>query len=158
MTIDPIKPYIGLIKAAAVVVAVVGAMWWWNSFVDRQQDIGYQRAAGEYAAKLAKEKEVALVTERGWRKQLEIANHDRIETEKRLDGYRAASLVADDRLRRTAGDFGKRLSAATAEACRHAAETAAGLLGECSAAYRDVAAAAGGHLADVEQCEAAWPE
>lgn len=156
--IDLIKPYAGAIKAVLLLVSIAGVLWWWNSFVDRQQDIGYHRAAGEYAAKLAKEKEVALVTERGWQKQLEIANHDRIETEKRLDGYRAAALAADDRLRRTAGDFGKRLSAATAEACRHAAETAAGLLGECSAAYRDVAAAADGHLADAEQCEAAWPE
>lgn len=156
--IDFVKPYAGVIKVLAVLVAFAGAIWWWNSFIDRQQDIGYQRAAVEYAAKLAKEKEVALVTERGWRKQLEDANHDRIETEKRLAGFRTAAADADDRLRRAATDFSQRLSVATLEAARHAAETAASLLGECSTAYRDVAAAADGHLADAEQCAAAWPE
>ena len=55
-------------------------------------------------------------------------------------------------------DFRQRLSGATAEACRAAASAAAGLLEECSGRYREVAAAAAGHAADVMRCEGAWPE
>lgn len=158
MSIDPIKPYLGLIQIGLVLAAVIAAGWWFNSFVDSQQQLGYGRAVAEYAARLAKQKEVALVTERGWRNQLEDAQRERIETEQRLAGFRTAAAIADDRLRRATSDFSQRLSAATLEAARHAAATAAELLSNCSTAYRSVAAAADGHLADLQQCEAAWPE
>jgi len=96
--------------------------------------------------------------ERAWSEKYQGAVNDRTKLENQLAAARAAASASDDRLRRAAGDFQRRLAQASIEACRTAASTAATLLGECSAAYRDVAAAADGHAADVQQCEAAWPE
>ena len=157
MNLDPIRPYLGLVKIGAAVVALIAAVWWWNGFIDRQQEIGYDKAAAEYQVKLDEQKKAALEEGRRWDAKLKGAIDERTEVEKRLAAARDAAADADDRLRRTTTDFRQRLSAASVEACRSAAETAAGLLGDCSARYRAVAAAAAGHAADVQQCEIAWP-
>lgn len=47
--IDP-KPYLPLLKVAAVIVLVIAAIWWWNSHNAGQQQIGYDRAMAEVAA------------------------------------------------------------------------------------------------------------
>lgn len=160
MIFDQFKPYLWLVKIGAVVAILIAAVWLWNDFIDGQRQIGYDKAAGEYQIKLAKQKDAALETERGWKDKWEGAVNERTETEKQLAVARDAATAADDRLRRTTSDFRQRLSSASAEACRSAAETAAGLLGECSERYRKVAAAASGHLADLDQCEVAcpWPK
>lgn len=153
-----IKPWLGLLKGAAVVAAVLAALWWWSSHNAEQQDIGYARAAAEYDKRLAAAKDAARVREQGWFMQWERASHERAETEQRLATARADAAAADQRLRHTAADFRQRLAAASAEAARAAAVTAAELLGECGSEYRALAAAADGHAADAEQCRAAWPE
>lgn len=150
--------YSGLLKVAGIVAAVLAAWWWWNGNNAGQQKIGYDRAAAEYQTKLNEQKDAARLREHGWFLNSERASNERTELENRLALSRASAAAADDRLRRETDAFGKRLSVATVEACRTAAETAAGLLGECSREYRQVAAAADGHAADVQQCEAAWPE
>lgn len=150
--------YLLLVKLGAVAIAIVIALVWWGAHNASQQKIGYDKAAGEYLAALNEQKDAARQQEVVWQKQWKGAVNERTELEKRLALSRASAAAADDRLRRATDDFGKRLSVASVEACRTAAETAAGLLGECSAAYRDVAAAADGHAADVQQCEAAWPK
>lgn len=95
--------------------------------------------------------------ENDWQEKWKGAVNARTELEKRLEGARATAVAADDRLRRAAGDFQRRLSEASVETCRTAAGTAAVLLGECGAAYRELAAAADGHVADLGQFEEAWP-
>lgn len=155
--IETIKAYALLIKISAAVLLVIAAVWWWNSHNSAQQQIGYDKAAGEYAVKLAEAKDAARIKEQGWFLKNERATNERIETEKKLDIARAASRAAAERLRIATSDFSQRLSAASLEACRNAAGTAAELLGECSAAYRQVADAADGHAADAEQCISAWP-
>lgn len=95
--------------------------------------------------------------ENDWQEKWKGAVNERTELEIRLEVARSAAAAADGRLRRAASDFQRRLSEASVETCRKAAVAAAGLLGECSAAYRDLAGAADGHLADLRQCEAAWP-
>ena len=153
----PISLLTHAIKALAIAMAVISAVWWWNSHNSAQQQIGYDKAAGEYAVKLAEAKDAARIKEQGWFLKNERATNERIETEKKLDIARAASRAAAERLRIATSDFSQRLSAASLEACRNAAGTAAELLGECSAAYRQVADAADGHAADAEQCLSAWP-
>lgn len=150
--------YLLLAKIVALGLLVLAAFAWWHSHNAGQQQIGYEKAAAEYKAKLDAQTAAARIREQGWFLNAERASNERTELEKRLALSRASAAAADDRLRRATDDFGKRLSVATVEACRTAAETAAGLLGECSREYRQVAAAADGHLADVQQCEAAWPE
>ena len=155
--IESLNPYLWLIKIVAIAAAVVGA-WWWEAPNDAEQKIGYGRCAGEYAVKLAEAKDEALTIERWWDAKWKGAVNERTEDEKRLADARAASAAADQRLRNATDDFRLRLSEATLEASRSAAITAAGLLDECSTEYRRVAASADGHLADLKQCEAAWPE
>ena len=70
----------------------------------------------------------------------------------------ADAAATADRLRHDLAAARGRLSAATAEACRATASTALELLGACADAYRDVAAAADGHAADVQTMTEAWPQ
>lgn len=144
--------------AVAAGLALVAGVAWWKSHNAAQQKIGSDRTAAEYQTKLNEQIDAARLREQGWFHNSERAANERTELENRLALSRASAAAADDRLRRATDDFSKRLSVASVEACRTAAEAAAGLLGECSAAYRDVAAAADGHLADLKQCESAWPE
>ena len=152
-----IKLYLGLAKVAAVALLLLAVAWWWGRHNAEQQDIGYRRAAAEYAAQLVAAQEEARQRERKMMERWEEAQNARIQTEITLDRARAVAAAADRRLQQSAADFGQRLSSATAEACRAAATTAAALLGECSAAYRELAAAADGHAADVGAVMAAWP-
>lgn len=150
--------YLLLAKIVAVGLLVIAAFAWWSAHNAGQQKIGYDRAADEYQTKLDEATEAARNKEDEWQEKWRVATNERAETENKLALSRAAAAAADDRLRRATDDWRNRLSVASVEACRTAASTAAGLLGECSAAYRDVAAAASGHLADLRQCESAWPE
>lgn len=70
----------------------------------------------------------------------------------------ADAAATADRLRHDLATARGRLSAATAEACRATAGTALELLGTCAEEYRDVAAAADGHAADVQTLTEAWPQ
>lgn len=70
----------------------------------------------------------------------------------------ADAAATADRLRHDLAAARGRLSAATAEACRQTAGAALELLGTCADAYRDVAAAADGHAADVQTLTEAWPQ
>lgn len=140
-------------------LAAAAALWLaWTTHNANQRQIGYDRAAGEYAAQLAAAKDAALAQERDWKVKLKGAIDDRTNMEQALAAARARAAGADERLRRTTDDFRERLSAATAETARAAAATAAELLGQCGSRYRAVAAAADGHAADARQCETAWPE
>lgn len=145
------------LKWLAALAAAVAIWLAWTTHNAHQQQIGYDRAAGEYAAKLAAAKDAALTEERRLATKLKGAIDDRTNLEQALAAARARAAGADERLRRTTDDFRERMSAATAETARAAAATAAELLRRCSSRYREVAAAADGHAADVAQCEAAWP-
>ena len=156
--IESLNPYLWLIKIVAIAAAVVGAWWWWEAHNEAEQKIGYDKAAAIYQAKLDKAKDEARNKEQGWNKQWQGAINDRTKLETQLADARAAAAAADVGLRNASADFRRRLSAASIEACRTAAATAANLLEECSGEYREMAAKAEGHAADVRQCEAAWPE
>ena len=81
------------------------------------------------------------------------------ETRQNENARLAADAAATaDRLRHDLAAARGRLSAATAEACRATASTALELLGTCADEYRDMAAAADGHAADVQTLTEAWPQ
>ena len=81
------------------------------------------------------------------------------ETRQKENARLAADAAATaDRLRHDLAAARGRLSAATAEACRATASTALELLGTCADDYRDMAAAADGHAADVQTLTEAWPQ
>lgn len=106
-----LEPYLSLVKIVAIAVAIAAAVWWWNSFVDRQRQIGYDKAAGEYRQQLAEQKEAALERERGLNAQLKGAIDERTETEKHLAAARGAAAEARHADRARAGrsaDFDQR--------------------------------------------------
>jgi len=149
--------YFSAIKWAAVALAFVGTIYLFNRFIDHHQSIGYDRAAAEYASAMHEAKQKALATEREMQTKYTEAQNARIETEKQLSIHRRNASVASERMRVEADNFSIRLSEATAETARHAASTAAELLGQCSEEYSKVAASSDGHFADWEQCQLAWP-
>lgn len=137
---------------AGLALAIAG----WNAGADHVQG-KWDKAKAAQTESDRQAEAAARAKENDWQEKWKGAVNARTELEKRLDGARAAATAADDRLRRAADDLQRRLAAAPVETCRTAAGTAAALLGECSREYRTLAAAADGHLADLEQCEAAWP-
>jgi len=145
------------IRLAGYSVIAIFSFFAYNWFISHHQDIGYQRAVSEYSDKLNKAKDDALSIERDMNARYTEAKNARIESEKLLDLHRRNARAADERLRLAKDDFSQRLSAASAAACRNAAETAATLLGECSGRYREVAESADRIIADREALEDAWP-
>ena len=111
-----------------------------------------QLQAGLEAEQAARHKE------RSMQQKLNEAQHAATERQIALRADYAAAHAAAYGLRDTVAVLRGQLSAATDQAARAAAITAAELLGECSSEYRSLAAAADGHAADAEACRAAWPE
>ena len=117
-----------------------------------QADKAAQAGRKAQAEKLMRERE-NLMNER--LRKAESHAEMRQNENRRLAADAAATA---DRLRHDLATARSRLSAATAEACRATASTALELLGTCADEYRDVAAAADGHAADVKTLTEAWPE
>lgn len=83
------------------------------------------------------------------------ANHAKKEAELRRTA--ATARAAADGMRRSTYSLDAKLSTTPEPARIEFARTAAELLGECSARYSDVAAAADGHAAEVVLLREAWP-
>lgn len=95
--------------------------------------------------------------EEAWSAHVISAENERTKHEKELATARAAAANAAERLRISTAGYWRGLSESTADACRTSAAAAAELLNECSGKYRELASAADGHVADIQQCESAWP-
>ena len=89
--------------------------------------------------------------------QYEGALNDARKREADLRRNVAAARTESDGLRDAIYAFRAKLPNATAATVAVAADTAAELLGACSAEYQDVAAAADGHAADARLMHEAWP-
>ncbi len=90
--------------------------------------------------------------------QYEGALNDSRKREADLRRNVAAARNESDGLRDAIYAFRAKLPNATAATVAVAADTAAELLGACSAEYQDVAAAADGHAADARLMHEAWPK
>ena len=117
-----------------------------------QADKAAQAGRQAQAEKLMRERE-NLMNERVRKAE---SNAEMRQNENRRLAADAAATA--NRLRNDLAAARGRLSAATAEACRATASTALELLGTCADDYRDMAAAADGHAADVQTLTEAWPQ
>ncbi|EYC51455.1 hypothetical protein AZ34_10465 [Hylemonella gracilis str. Niagara R] len=118
--------------------------------VSRADAAGYARAQGEAS-------QLAADLSREFQKGKDRALDD---AQKRLATERAAadrSRVDADRLREQLRGAERRIAAAPDAAVRKYASTVTELFDACVREYRDVAAAAAGHAADVRTLIAAWP-
>jgi HD-GYP domain-containing protein (c-di-GMP phosphodiesterase class II) len=158
ISLEPLKPYANLLKVGAVVVAVAAAVWWFNGFVERQQQIGYEKAVGEYAAKQLEAVQGARAAEKAIQQKLNEAQNAAAERETKLRDDYAAAHAAALGLRNTLAGLRNGLPTATAAACRQTSATALDVFGECTAAVERLAAAADGHASDVKTLTDAWPK
>lgn len=145
-------------KIVAVLLLGLAAFGWWSAHNRAQQKIGYDRAQVEYREAEAKASAAQRLREQVNFRKSEVALEKRIETEHLLDVARADARAAERRMHDTNANFDRALDGAPAATAIAAARTAGALLDECVTAYRDVADAADGHLADSRQCREAWPE
>lgn len=105
--IDP-KPYLPLLKVAAVIVLVIAAIWWWNSHNAEQQQIGYDRAVSEVAAeqgRIAESRRLKEIADQA--KADEEAKHaqDQIDS---LERQRDLARADADRMRQQYREAAKR--------------------------------------------------
>lgn len=146
------------LKAIAAAVMVAALLWAYNSFVEHQQDIGYQRAVAEYKAEEAKALKAALEeTARLKDKVTEAQNNaNKREQENQILSGRIVTL--NNRLRQRDAVFSGQLSSASADAVKNAAGAYAALFAECRGNYAEMGSAAAGHFSDVVKLEESWPK
>lgn len=149
---------LGVIKILLAVFAVAAAIAGWNAFLNHQQDIGYRKAEGEYAQKLADAKQASLDRERFLRTQVTDAQNARIAIEKKSAASLAAAASVSRGLRDDINHYRTSLPGYSIEAASAAADTGLRLLGDCQERYLSMAAAAKGHQADSMMFQEAWPK
>lgn len=155
---NALQPYLWLIKLVAAALAAAGIGYGIHVHNQAQQQIGYDRAVGEYQAKKSIADRDSLVKERKLQKQKDEALDAANERETKLRADYAAAHAAALGLQRTVADLRGQLATAPIEACRATADAALAVFGECEDQYRSVAAAAAGHASDVKTLSDAWPE
>lgn len=154
---NPLAKYIPVIELIAVVLLLGGFAWgthWWN---DRQQQIGYDRAQAEYAAKALLAEQKARATETELRKQLEDAQNAATQREQVIRSTAAAASAASVSLRDTLTTIRNGVPTATVEALRNATVALTDVFGDCQAKYRGLAEKADRHASDVKTLSDAWP-
>lgn len=142
----------------AIVIAFAGglALGEWD---------GAQRADQRCTARIEKQRAAGLVAAR----VTEVARFRNMEVAYRanqleIHKLRAAALAADRAARGLRDDLAAvraRLATVpgdTGAACRAALDACHAVLGDCGAAYRDVAQAADEHAADARLCLDGWPK
>ena len=142
--------------AAALLTAVTsGGLAWlvqgWRA------DARLQTMHAEYAKQDAERAQAAKALIETNIKRLQDAQVQHAKREAELRRAAATARAAVDGLRRSTYGLGTKLSAAPEPTRVEFARTAAELLGECSARYSDVAAAADEHAAEVVMLREAWP-
>lgn len=142
-----------LIAALVIAALVILALWRFAAHFD---NAGYQRAAQEYEARIAKGKEESLLKERGFQAKVDEAEKKGYEREKQ---HKVIVAVLNSRvsgLRNDIANFRSRLPEASGDACIKAADTAAELFGACVEEYRAVADEADRIQSDKQTLIDAW--
>ena len=145
------------LKAIAVAVVVAVLLWAYNSFIDHQQDIGYQRAVAEYDKKLIDAKNAADQRESEWKNKVKEAQDAGLKREETIKALAAAVGRTSAGLHDTTANIRLGLPGLALDAARQTADTALALFGECQERYGRLAEQTDGHLNDLQTLEAAWP-
>lgn len=146
--------WIKLAIGAAVIAALFVGVNWYNG---HQQDIGYQRAVGEYTAKENKAlKEALAETERLKTKVKEAEDAAKLrEVARQQSDARITTL--SQRLRDTESAIAERVSSASNGSLVEAIRTYGALFSDCREAYAGMGRNAQGHLEDARTLIEAWP-
>lgn len=118
----------------------------------------WQAATVKQALTVAEAERTYRQREQAIIQQLQKVQYESIQRETALRAAADAAAASAGGLRHELAAIRGRLSAVTAEACRATASTALELFGACADDYRDMAAAADGHAADVQTLSDSWPK
>lgn len=102
--------------------------------------------------------EKALKTTNAWQAAVDVANKRGEDREKKLLADNAAARGAADGLRNELTGLRARIPHLTEEAVRRYADTASVVLGECTAAYSELAGTLDKVDSDRQRLEEAWPQ
>ena len=145
-------------KALIVAALLAACAWGIHRFDVSRQEIGYQRAVGEYNVKLLSAQADARAQEAAWQAKQKSEQEKTNDAINKRDADYAALARANDGLRNAAVNFSNGLPGDTLSACRARAATLADVFGECTGILRSVAKAADGQFIDAVSCRESWPE
>lgn len=141
--------------AAAAGAAIAASLAWSAQALRYDARIADLQAQHASAAAAAAQEAQSIST------QLQKSKDDAIAKAQERAAQNAAAAAAArrtaDGLRAQLASANSRISDATHSACTEYARTAGELLGQCSARYSELAAAADGHAADAVMLRQAWP-
>jgi len=155
--VNPLTPYMLLIKIVAAISLLGGIIWSINAFLDYEQKIGYDRRVAEDNIALIAATATARTTERALNKKLETARDDATAREIKLQTTAAAAGTAAAGLRNALNTIRSSLPDNPASPSPEPARTLAELLGNCAEDYRGVAEKADRHSSDARTVIEAWP-
>ena len=167
--LDPVKPYFWIIEIIAFVLLVGAVVIAIDRHDTHQQKVGYDKADGEWKAKDARAKQVALAKD-ARAKQVALAKERQLIQQKE-DAENAAAKrqieletsITDlrhqlDGMRFAASEQRKRIATLTVDAARRVADAGITVFGECAAEYSKVAVAADKSLSERQTLIEAWPK
>lgn len=141
-----------------VIVAGLGlGLWGFHEYTARQQQIGYDRAKGEYErAELVRDAAQSKL-DAFLNKRVSDAESKATEREQAQKTISAATGASLDRLRNTVNQTVAGSNTATLEALRATTATLGTVFQDCAGRYRKMAENADGHANDVRTLSDAWP-
>ena len=155
--LDPLSRYKTIAEAVAFSMFLAWAVYEAHAFLDRQQQLGYDRAVSEYSAKLEEQKIAAARETADLRTRLETAQNDSRKREENLRGLAAAAGASSSGLRDALANIRSSVPTDTIDALRNTTAALATVFGDCQDKYRGLAEAAGRHANDVQTLTASWP-
>lgn len=156
--LDPVKPYFWIIEIIAFVLLVGAVVIAIDRHDTHQQKVGYDKADGEWKAKDARAKQVALAKERQLIQQKEDAENAAAKRQIELETSITDLRHQLDGMRFAASEQRKRIATLTVDAARRVADAGITVFGECAAEYSKVAVAADKSLSERQTLIEAWPK
>ena len=144
---------------ALIVAALLAACAWAIHRLDvSRQEIGYQRAVGEYNVKLIAAQADARAQEAAWQAKQKSEQEKTNDAINKRDAAYAALSRTTDGLRDTISNLGNGLPVDTSAACSARISALSAVFGECVERYAEMGRAAQGQFIDAVACRESWPE
>ena len=153
-----LSPYKLLIEAIAIGALILGISIGIHTFLQHEQQIGYDKAVAEYTAKMLTAEKAARVKEQAFTQQIQEAQHAAIEREQTLKTVAAAASASSLSLRDTIAHIRSGVPTATLDALRQSTIALGTVFADCQDRYRSMAATADATASDTKKLMDAWPK
>ena len=144
---------------ALIIAALLAACAWAIHRLDvSRQEIGYQRAVGEYNVKLIAAQADARAQEAAWQAKQKSEQEKTNDAINKRDAAYAGAVSTIVGLRDTISNIGNGLSTITASACSARIAALSAVSNECFEQLAEMGRAAQGQFIDAVACRESWPE